>query len=168
VYFLLNQFKKAWSSIKKLNLFGTHVLVWLSIVASPPLWSLWTSEEAIIKVAPLECQLNEYCFMVSNVGNRSAVLTDIYQYNKSKPGVMGVMANNQRNKVIKPNDVFIITSKISGDTPPMLPYELHKGIDGKPIRKNCKARFHFIQHFAEEHYTEIDFVCFDSSFHAPK
>lgn len=149
------------------SLVGAAILTWLSIIAAPPLWEMLKTKKAEIVVAPLECNINEYCFMVSNIGNRPAVLTDIYGFNKESPGAMGVIPNKHKNKVIKPNEVFVIKALIASDVPPMLPYELHSDRKGAEIRKNCKARFQFIQYYAEEEFTEVEFVCFDNTFLAP-
>ena len=143
---------------------GAGILLWTSIISAPPFWQVLKSKEADIVVAPLECDISEYCFMVSNVGNRPAVLTDIHGYNKETPNSMSIFPNAYKNKVIKPNEVFIIKASIKAGAPSMLPYELHKDYNGNDLSKNCKMRINFIQYYAEEDHTDIEFVCFDKSY----
>jgi len=154
-------YKRIFSNFSTL---GAFILTWVSIFAAPPLWSYLEDKKAVIKIAPLECDINEYCFMVSNTGNRSAVLSDIYGYNKATPNTMGIIPNNHKNKTIKPSEVLIVKAKISGTVPPMLPYELQKSFDGRDIPKNCMAEFKFIQHYAVEESEKIEFVCLNESF----
>ena len=117
------------------GLLAGFVLTWVSIWAAPPIKELLESKRADIKVSILKGDHSHVTFMVSNVGNRSAGLSQIeIESTPKNKSISWYLYSELDNKLIEPGKAYIVKASNGSVIPSAIPHELRRIM---PEKANC-------------------------------
>jgi hypothetical protein len=138
------------------------VLTWLSIWTAPPIKALF-DQKAEMRISILEGSFTQVTFMLSNVGNSPAALSNINISAVLGSGVKPTwyLSSDLDNTILKPNQAHIIKASNDAVIPSFVPHEIQVAYYEKYglIDKSCDLILEYVQLNGTKEYLSYPFAC---------
>ena len=144
------------------TLWSGFVLTWLSIWIAPPIKDLFEKEETKIRVSILESDFSTITFMVANVGNIPAGLSQIQIESKlNDSSISWYLQSDMDQKLIEPNKPLIIKASNGSVIPEAIPHEAQLALmmAKGSLEKRCNLVIEYIQLNGTKVYAQYPFAC---------
>ncbi|CCO45876.1 hypothetical protein VIBNISOn1_1600021 [Vibrio nigripulchritudo SOn1] len=140
------------------------ILTWLSIWTAPPVKALFVEHKAEIKISILEGDHTKLTFMLSNIGNSPAALSEISIYNVDESGVEMTSYLNSvlDNQLLRENEAHIVTASNQSSIPSVIPHEILAAYTERygAIDYNCYLILEYVQLSGTKEYLYSPFACY--------
>jgi ribosomal protein L40E len=147
-------------------LLAGFVLTWISIWAAPPVNKMLQDNRADLKISVIEGSNKEISFMLSNVGNQPAGLSQIVIESKNRHGfsTWWHIRNDLDLRLLEPGKAHIIKGSNGSIIPEHIAHEFQVAWQrqyGKPMKKECDLVVQYVQLDGTKEYLYHPFPCQD-------
>lgn len=139
------------------------ILTWISIWTAPPVKEIFTKHKAEMRISIFEGDFSYLKFMLSNIGNSPAALSEIRISAVLDSGLKASWYLNSEldKKLIKPNQAHIVTASNSFVIPSVVSHEfltIYRERYGS-FPKNCNLILEYVQLSGAKEYFSTPFAC---------
>lgn len=145
-------------------LLAGFALTLISILLAPPIKDLFEEKKADITISILEGDFNNITFMISNMGNRPAGLSQIEIDATLKYGEGAwYLYSDLDKKLIEPGKAYIVKASNGSAIPAAMSQEIQSVIqkNNMPAKNNqCKLVIQYVQMDGTKYYMSHPFFCY--------
>ncbi|MCF7373784.1 hypothetical protein L3V27_23155 [Vibrio sp. J2-3(2022)] len=139
------------------------ILTWLSIWTAPPIKELRMDRNAEIKISILDGDFTQLTFMLSNIGNSPAALSQIMISSKLESGIKPTwyLYSELDKKLLLPNQAHVVKASNSSVIPSAVPHEFVVAYNERygKAQANCHLVLEYIQLDGSKRFESLPFVC---------
>jgi len=154
--------------LHNVNITFAIIIAILTLLTAKPLVEFFKEKRADIKVSILSGSHSNIEFLIANIGNRPAAVTQIEIRSKDpnkKLSITYYLANHLGNTLLEPGQATVLTGKNGGIIPGFIPHEIRIGAMNN---KDCNLVVDYVQLNGNKESLHYPFSCFRLSSSAQK